>query len=334
MLLEPVIFRFNQLGRLSINTWMHNNPNALGHSVVLIIPMAFLLCFWNRTGVSRYLVAPIITALAFWCAWETQSKGAYVTGGILVASLFMMGRSFKVKVFVLAFILISGSSALSFLPRMSEMSNLRDQEGVQGRLLVWEEAREVSREKPTGEGWKKFEAWIPWWESGRIEWQKKGDPFQLCENRSGPRMDRSDDLPCRSVGSGAHSFECASPKYRRGALSPSNPGPSRSKHRFWLDDQPSVSHGAFSPHCSSCRLTPTSLGGGTKAGSRKQRWWGKGALGRKKHAISRAPILEDCLPGSGQGRSLWKRFSWKDVVVSLALTWLTFYTWDYLMANI
>lgn len=159
----------NTLGRLAIGTWIHNNPNSLGHSVVVIIPLAYMLFFWKGTSNSRLMLYPIMALLSFYCAWETQSKGSYVVGGILCLLIITIGKPKKVQIFVVALAFIAGGSALSFLPRMAEMNDLRADEGVQGRLLAWEQAREASKKGPLGAGWNQFIAYIPWQEGNRTE---------------------------------------------------------------------------------------------------------------------------------------------------------------------
>jgi len=61
---------------------------------------------------------------------------------------------------VLAAALTAGVGALSFLPRMDSMGSLRSEEGVQGRLMAWEKARESVEQNTTGVGWRQFQSWI------------------------------------------------------------------------------------------------------------------------------------------------------------------------------
>lgn len=159
--------RNTQVGRLALGTWMHNNPNALGHSIVVVIPGAFLLYFWKGSATGRFLVFPLMAALTFYCAWMTQSKGAYVVGGVLVVLAFILGKPKWLQIATVSAALVVGVSALSFLPRMSDMNNLRGDEGVQGRLLAWEMARTAEKNHPTGVGWKQFIAMISWKEGSR-----------------------------------------------------------------------------------------------------------------------------------------------------------------------
>lgn len=149
-------------GRLSLGTWLHNNPNALAHSVVVAIPLSYLLYFWRRGAGNRLLIFPAFAALAGFCVFETESKGAFLVGGVLVVLLFVVGRPRFVQFLALSLAATIGISALSFLPRMEKMGNLRSDEGVQGRLMVWEMARRVTETKPEGEGWKQFQGSIIW----------------------------------------------------------------------------------------------------------------------------------------------------------------------------
>lgn len=160
--------RFTQLGRLAIGTWLHGNPNALGHSIVTAIPAAFLLYFWKGTSTGRFVIFPLMAALTFYCAWLTQSKGSYLVGGALLVVAFIIGKPRWFQVTALAAAATVGISALSFLPRMGDMNNLRADEGVQGRLLSWEMARTEERNHPTGVGWNKHISLIPWREGERV----------------------------------------------------------------------------------------------------------------------------------------------------------------------
>lgn len=156
------------VGRLCIGTWLHDNPNALGHSVVVVMPLSYFLFFWRGTGNGRFIIFPIFTALAYYCVFRTESKGSFLVGGSLFALLFVIGRPKIVQILAITGALTMGVSALSFLPRMSEMNDLRSDEGVQGRLLAWEMARTASRAHATGEGWGQFQAYIDWREGDRM----------------------------------------------------------------------------------------------------------------------------------------------------------------------
>lgn len=148
------------LGRLCLGTWLHNNPNALGHSIVVILPLSYFLYFWRGGFNGRMVLFPAMCALAYVCAVQTQSKGSYLVAGMLFVLIFIIGRPLPVKILAVAFAMTAGVSALSFLPRMSKMNDLRSDEGVQGRLMVWDMAKgELAN---TGYGWKQFVAYIEW----------------------------------------------------------------------------------------------------------------------------------------------------------------------------
>ena len=149
-------------GRLAIGTWLHNNPNSLAHTVIVAIPLSYLAWFWKGGAAGRLLAFPAAAALAFLCAYHASSKGAYLVAGGLIVLLFVIGRPLGVKLLALAAAGTVGISALSFLPRMSGMSNLSSNEGVQGRLMAWEVAKTVFDSSPTGVGWKQFVPWVSW----------------------------------------------------------------------------------------------------------------------------------------------------------------------------
>jgi hypothetical protein len=152
----------DQHGRLCIGTWLHGNPNALAHSVAVVLPIAYLLFFWKGTSLGKWLYFPLSAGIAYWCVFQTQSKGGFLVGAVGLASIFIIGRPKMVQVFVLVIALTVGMGALSYLPRMSQMNDLRSDEGVQGRLLAWEAARTATKAHSTGVGWEQFNAVITW----------------------------------------------------------------------------------------------------------------------------------------------------------------------------
>jgi hypothetical protein len=149
-------------GRLCIGTWLHDNPNALGHSVIVVLPLSYLLYFWRGSLIGRLVIFPAHAALSIFCTYKTESKGAFLVGGALCVLIFVFGRPLIVRLFVLALAATVGISALSMLPRMSEMGNLRADEGVQGRLMAWQEARTAVKNHPAGVGWRQFSALAKW----------------------------------------------------------------------------------------------------------------------------------------------------------------------------
>jgi len=149
-------------GRLVLGTWLADNPNALGHTIISALPLSYLLFFWRGSPTGRLFLFPAAAALVAWCAIETQSKGAFLVGAVLCVLLFVIGRRWWVKGLVLGMAASFGLGALSFLPRMEKMGDLRSDEGVQGRLMAWEQAKTAMEQNPTGVGWKQFLALIDW----------------------------------------------------------------------------------------------------------------------------------------------------------------------------
>jgi len=153
------IAKFNN--RLVVNTWLLNNPNSLGHAVILGLPLSYLLLWWKRHPGAK-LLAIGCSALAFQCAYYTESKGAFLVGAATLVASFTFGRPifFQIIIFVIAGTI--GVGGLMFLPRMTEMNNLRADEGVLGRLMAWEAAKTAYENNPTGVGWKQFIAVLKW----------------------------------------------------------------------------------------------------------------------------------------------------------------------------
>lgn len=154
--------KINQMiGRLLLNTWLLNNPNALGHTVVIAMPMAYLLLWWKRPFLVKVCAVGLIVT-AYYCTVYTESKGAFLVaaGGLVVAVTF--GRPAIFQIIVVVIVLSIGTGGLMFLPRMKQMNNLSADEGVQGRLMAWEIAQTSYQTKLTGQGWKQFHAVIEW----------------------------------------------------------------------------------------------------------------------------------------------------------------------------
>lgn len=149
-------------GRLAIGTWLCNNPNSLAHTVIVAIPASYCLFFWKGSASGRLIIFPLCALLAGTCAYYTESKGSYLVAGGLLVMVFVIGRPLGVKALVLAAAATMGVSALSFLPRMEQIGNLRADEGVQGRLMAWEMAKTALEKSATGEGWRQFVAMITW----------------------------------------------------------------------------------------------------------------------------------------------------------------------------
>lgn len=155
----PIMERMN--GRLVLNTWMLNNPNALGHSIIAGIPLVYFYFYWKKPGSSKIIAIFLIALMAF-CVYRTESKGAFLSGFATLTVSMMFNRPKIAQAVILALALSVGMTALYHLPRMGVLRDARSDEGIMGRLLAWEQAREAADANRYGKGWKKFVAWIEW----------------------------------------------------------------------------------------------------------------------------------------------------------------------------
>jgi hypothetical protein len=152
-------------GRVALNTWIFNNPNALGHASVALIPLAVAWYGMRQPALNRMLMAGLISAAAY-CVLLTQSKGAYISGAVSLCALHMFRRPVWVQVVALQLLLTAGLGALSFLPRMETLSS-KDQ-GIMGRMMVWQSAMWSLKMNPSGVGLKKFQGTIEVEELGTV----------------------------------------------------------------------------------------------------------------------------------------------------------------------
>ena len=153
-------------GRLALNTWIYNNPNALGHGVVVLITLAYVWLWWKRP----FLVRPlgILAAVAAgYCVLQTASKGAYLCGAATLGIVFLFRKRLVVLVLASVIAMTSGIAAIKTLPRMDNLSAGED--GIAGRLVIWQMAYNAMETTKIGEGWKKFEAWVMWPKIGPVK---------------------------------------------------------------------------------------------------------------------------------------------------------------------
>jgi hypothetical protein len=145
------------LGRLALNTWIFNNPNSLGHGIAALIPAAYLWFTWKRGLASRAMGIMLITGASH-VIYLTQSKGAYLCGAAAVTISLLFRKSKKVQIFFLVCAMTIGIGAIKMLPRMETLDSKEG--GIAGRLLIWQMAFNAMNSTVSGEGWRKFEAWI------------------------------------------------------------------------------------------------------------------------------------------------------------------------------
>jgi len=158
-------------GRLTLNLSIFNNPNALGHSVVMILPMIYFLGIWHRMLLFKELSLPLFT-MPVWCLFWTQSKGAYISGavGLLVSQTF--GRPKWLQIVVVGAVYGLGASALMLLPRMHDLESVRSDAGVKGRLFAWNFAYQSFVTLPKGLGFQQFTKRVPAYGQGEFRVHK------------------------------------------------------------------------------------------------------------------------------------------------------------------
>lgn len=144
-------------GRLALNTWIFNNPNGLGHGLVALIPLAYVWLIWRRPGNMKLLGFGLI-AIAAYTAYLTQSKGAYLCGAAALTVVWLFRKPKFLQLTIIFVVLTAGVAAIKLLPRMETLSDKED--GIAGRLMIWQMAYNAMANTRTGEGWKKFEAWV------------------------------------------------------------------------------------------------------------------------------------------------------------------------------
>jgi hypothetical protein len=144
-------------GRMALNTWIFNNPNALGHSAVALIPLSVAWLWHHQPAIRRTLVISLVTTAGY-CAVLTESKGAYISGAASLVSLYVFRRALWFQIGAAALVFSMGLGVLSFLPRMETLS-AKDQ-GIAGRMMVWQGAMWSLKSNPYGVGLKKFQGMI------------------------------------------------------------------------------------------------------------------------------------------------------------------------------
>ena len=144
-------------GRMALNTWIFNNPNALGHSAVALIPLSVAWLWHHQPALRRTFVAGLVGAAGY-CVVLTASKGAYISGAASLISLYVFRRAVWFQLGAAVLLFSVGLGVLSFLPRMETLS-AKDQ-GIAGRMMVWQGAMWSLKSNPYGLGLKKFQGMI------------------------------------------------------------------------------------------------------------------------------------------------------------------------------
>lgn len=146
-------------GRLTLNLDLFSNPNALGHSVMVAVPLLYYFMVWRRPVFVMEVGAPLIF-LPLLCTFFTQSKGAFISGvGAIIATL-AFGKPKWVQFILLPALIFIGTSALPLLPRFTEVQfgegRARSDEAVLGRIESFEFGKWAQENTPYGVGFKQF----------------------------------------------------------------------------------------------------------------------------------------------------------------------------------
>ncbi len=148
--------------RQCLNLSIYNNPNALGHTLALGFPMIFY-AFFSRRGAGMRLLSVLLWTAVAAAMYLTESKGAFVVGGGLLCLVFWVGRPWIARVLMIILVAGVGLGTLQSLPRMESIqssSAIASDQGIWGRLAVWNVAMENLQSDGSGVGWKKFNPYI------------------------------------------------------------------------------------------------------------------------------------------------------------------------------
>jgi|GEM_PF-470960 len=120
-------------GRLVLNTQLFNNANALGHSVIVAIPMIYFLMFWKRPVFVKE-VGLALLPIPLYCVYRTESKGSFISGFMAIMATLTFGQKKWVQITTIFLGWTIGWSALAFLPRFGDLQRAGSDEAIQGRV--------------------------------------------------------------------------------------------------------------------------------------------------------------------------------------------------------
>lgn len=146
-------------GRLCLNTWLMDNPNALGHTAITGFPLIYFTMMFRRGAGTFVLGIPLLLMVGM-CVMATESKGAYLSAAAGIGVGLLVGRSTMIKVVLAAVLFLAGSAAMTMLPRMVNKEQLRYDEGVMGRAMAFQAAKDAYDNNPAG--WNRFVASFQW----------------------------------------------------------------------------------------------------------------------------------------------------------------------------
>lgn len=144
-----------QLGRLSLNLSIFNNPNATGHSVVPAVAMLYFITFWERPIFSRILM-PLTLLIPLYCILLTSSKGAFISGFATIVNAFTFKRPLTIQIAIFVLAGTMGWASVQMLPRMEELKSSKQNEAIQGRVLAFRLGMEIMQTRFLGSGYATF----------------------------------------------------------------------------------------------------------------------------------------------------------------------------------
>ncbi|MEN9574448.1 MAG: hypothetical protein RL514_2303 [Verrucomicrobiota bacterium] len=149
------------LGRLTLNTSLFSNPNALGHSVMVAVPYLYFFMFWQRPIFVKEIGLPLMF-LPLLCTFFTESKGAFISGAGAIVATLAFGRPKWVQFVLLPILVFLSISAVPLLPRFGEVKfgqgSARGDEAVLGRILAFEFGKWAFENTQYGVGYGQFYA--------------------------------------------------------------------------------------------------------------------------------------------------------------------------------
>jgi hypothetical protein len=142
-------------GRLILNTWLFNNPNALGHSVVPGVLMFYFLFIWKRPIFVRIGALPLF-AVPLYCIYLTFSKGAFLAGFATAVAALTFGRPRVAQGLIILAAFTTGWAGIKSLPRMQELESAQSDQAIQGRLAAFNFGLSKVKSAWTGIGHEQF----------------------------------------------------------------------------------------------------------------------------------------------------------------------------------
>jgi hypothetical protein len=142
-------------GRLVFNTTLFNNANALGHSVIVAVPMIYFLMFWRRPVFVKE-VGLALLPISLYATYRTESKGSFISGFGAILATLTFGRPKMVQLAIFGLGLTAGWSAMTFLPRFGELQTASKDEAIQGRVEAFKFGRWATDNHRYGVGYKNF----------------------------------------------------------------------------------------------------------------------------------------------------------------------------------